>query len=318
MRPGLADNNVMAVVPHLNESDRYLYYFLRTVDLSDVSRSTTVPSVRKGDIDDLEIPLPPLAEQKVIADKLDTLLAQVENTKVRLERIPQILKRFRQSVLAAAVSGRLTEEWRGANKTENIVAQLDSFNSFRKQFLKVRGKKGWSLELDKFDLPENWSWIENHNLAEDSRSAICAGPFGTIFKSKDFREEGVPIIFLRHVKEEGFNQRKPNYMDAEVWEELHQEYSVFGGELLVTKLGDPPGECCIYPESLGVAMVTPDVLKMNVDSNVANKNYIKHFFNSPISKRMIADAAFGATRLRFCLKSRLSCIAQCRPASPWL
>jgi type I restriction enzyme S subunit len=53
--------------------------------------------------------LAPLAEQKVIADKLDTLLAQVENTKARLERIPKILKRFRQSVLAAAVSGRLTE-----------------------------------------------------------------------------------------------------------------------------------------------------------------------------------------------------------------
>ncbi|HAC28680.1 MAG TPA: type I restriction endonuclease subunit S, partial [Marinobacter hydrocarbonoclasticus] len=59
--------------------------------------------------------LPPLAEQKVIADKLDTLLAQLENTKARLERIPQILKRFRQSVLAAAVSGRLTEEWREQN-----------------------------------------------------------------------------------------------------------------------------------------------------------------------------------------------------------
>src|SRR5690606_2200373 len=60
----------------------------------------------------ITLPFPPLAEQKVISDKLDTLLAQVETTKARLERIPQILKRFRQSVLAAAVSGRLTEEWR--------------------------------------------------------------------------------------------------------------------------------------------------------------------------------------------------------------
>jgi len=58
-------------------------------------------------------PLPPLAEQKAIAEKLDTLLAQVESTKARLECIPKILKRFRQSVLAAAVSGKLTEEWRG-------------------------------------------------------------------------------------------------------------------------------------------------------------------------------------------------------------
>jgi type I restriction enzyme S subunit len=68
--------------------------------------------VPKDFVSGYELPLPPFAEQKVIADKLDTLLAQVENTKARLERIPKILKRFRQSVLAAAVSGRLTDEWR--------------------------------------------------------------------------------------------------------------------------------------------------------------------------------------------------------------
>ncbi|WP_339800766.1 restriction endonuclease subunit S [uncultured Marinobacter sp.] len=71
--------------------------------------------VPRAFVESFPIALPPAAEQKVIADKLDTLLAQVENTKARLERIPQILKRFRQSVLAAAVSGRLTEEWREQN-----------------------------------------------------------------------------------------------------------------------------------------------------------------------------------------------------------
>ncbi|MCC5796303.1 MAG: restriction endonuclease subunit S [Methylophaga sp.] len=67
----------------------------------------------KGDLETFDFLLPPLAEQKVIDAKLDTLMANVETTKARLERIPQILKRFRQSGLAAAVSGRLTEEWRG-------------------------------------------------------------------------------------------------------------------------------------------------------------------------------------------------------------
>ncbi|HEA9474839.1 TPA: restriction endonuclease subunit S, partial [Escherichia coli] len=52
--------------------------------------------------------LVPFAEQKIIAEKLDTLLARVDSTKARLEQIPQILKRFRQAVLAAAVSGKLT------------------------------------------------------------------------------------------------------------------------------------------------------------------------------------------------------------------
>lgn len=61
----------------------------------------------KDDLAAFNFALIPIAEQKVIADKLDTLLAQVDTTKARLERIPQILKTFRQSVLAAAVSGKL-------------------------------------------------------------------------------------------------------------------------------------------------------------------------------------------------------------------
>lgn len=82
-------------------------------DVSGVGGSLTRAQPKK--VANFSVPVPPLAEQKVIADKLDTLLAQVDSTKARLERIPQILKRFRQSVLAAAVNGRLTEEWRGTS-----------------------------------------------------------------------------------------------------------------------------------------------------------------------------------------------------------
>lgn len=57
-------------------------------------------------------PLPPLNEQKRIVEKLDSILPKVKDTKKRLQKIPAILKKFRQSVLAAACSGRLTEDWR--------------------------------------------------------------------------------------------------------------------------------------------------------------------------------------------------------------
>ncbi len=134
LKPGLADNNVMAALPDIKESNRFIYSFMRTVDLSDISRSTTVPSVRKGDIEEIVLSIPPLAEQKAIADKLDTLLTQVETTKARLERIPKILKTFLQSVLAAAVSGKLTEEWRGnpdlisweSVKLDQIVEKIEA------------------------------------------------------------------------------------------------------------------------------------------------------------------------------------------------
>ncbi len=61
------------------------------------------------------IPLPPLSEQYRIVAKLDALMEKVESNKRCLDKIPALLKRFRQSVLAAAVSGRLTEDWKEKN-----------------------------------------------------------------------------------------------------------------------------------------------------------------------------------------------------------
>ncbi len=68
--------------------------------------------VTKGVFENTEIALPPLPEQNRIADKLDRLLARVDACRERLDRVPALLKRFRQSVLAAATSGELTREWR--------------------------------------------------------------------------------------------------------------------------------------------------------------------------------------------------------------
>jgi type I restriction enzyme S subunit len=60
------------------------------------------------------LPVAPSAEQRRIADKLDTALARVDAVNERLARVAPLLKRFRQSVLAAATSGRLTAEWRAS------------------------------------------------------------------------------------------------------------------------------------------------------------------------------------------------------------
>lgn len=120
------NGNAMALDGQLDDfvGVKLLYYGLKARGLRDTISGSAQPQITGQGLRDVYIPLPPLAEQKVIADKLDSLLAQVETTKARLDRIPKILKRFRQSVLAAAVSGRLTEEWR-AGKT--LDAKKDLF-----------------------------------------------------------------------------------------------------------------------------------------------------------------------------------------------
>lgn len=74
------------------------------------------PNISGKIIEDIDINLPPLPEQQYLSQKLTALLDEVVQTKQRLEAIPALLKQFRQSVLADAVSGRLTEEWRENNE----------------------------------------------------------------------------------------------------------------------------------------------------------------------------------------------------------
>ncbi len=87
--------------------------------------------VTKGVFENTLVLVPPLPEQKRIADKLDALLARVDACRGRLDRVPGILKRFRQSVLAAATSGELTREWREERGLEGEwpVVDLESVAS---------------------------------------------------------------------------------------------------------------------------------------------------------------------------------------------
>lgn len=91
---------------------RYVEAFLNSFDYKGYVSGTTRLKLTQASMKEIPIPLAPYSEQKRIADKLDAVLARVDICRQRLNRVPVILKRFRQSILAAATSGKLTEDWR--------------------------------------------------------------------------------------------------------------------------------------------------------------------------------------------------------------
>lgn len=82
---------------------RYHSYFFQTKyyrdTISDLAGGVNINNIRKEHLENLEFPLPPLPEQERIVAKLDKLFAQHEKIKKALDRIPQLLKTFRQQVL---------------------------------------------------------------------------------------------------------------------------------------------------------------------------------------------------------------------------
>ncbi|AAN57235.1 restriction endonuclease subunit S [Shewanella oneidensis MR-1] len=275
-RNGLADNNVMAVVPNYTEMDRFIYYFMRTVNLSDVSRSTTVPSVRKGDIEELVISYPPLAEQKVIADKLDELLGQVESTKARLDAIPAILKSFRQSVLAAAVSGKLTEKWRDRNNSE-MVHGGELYSLAKKHHLKFYGKKYKApepLDLRMLEtLPQGWVYGVVSHLVEPG-SEIMYG----IVQPGPKLDEGIPYVRGTDIQNGQILVHQLMKTSPEIAKK-YERATLSGNDILLGIIRAT--KVAIVPDELKGANITQGTARLRVFEGVLTYKYLAIYLESP-------------------------------------
>lgn len=97
---------------------------MRQVDLGALSSATTVPSVRKSDLVQLPVLLPPLPEQRRIVAKIESLQARTRSARASLEAVGPLLDQFRRSVLAAAFRGDLTADWRAAHPDTEPASEL--------------------------------------------------------------------------------------------------------------------------------------------------------------------------------------------------
>lgn len=105
----------------------FLHQYLKSEKQTfiDKGKGGAQPNISQTVLKAHPFPLPPLPEQKRIVTKLDGLFEHLEKLNSRLDRIPVLLKNFRQAVLTQAVTGKLTEEWRIGKELEMHV--LDDF-----------------------------------------------------------------------------------------------------------------------------------------------------------------------------------------------
>ena len=118
-----------------------------------------------------QVYIAPINEQKRIVTKLDAIMPRIDSVKERLEKVPTILKRFRQSVLTAAVTGKLTEKWREEHpEVESAEVLLERIRKereerYKKECAKAK-KKGkrkpkYTVPKKQYQLSEvGLSWID--------------------------------------------------------------------------------------------------------------------------------------------------------------
>ena len=150
--------------------------FLKNAE-SKMTGSVGQKRVPKSFVETFTIPLPPLKEQKRIVAKLDAIMPRIDAVKERLDKVPGILKRFRQSVLTAAVTGKLTERWREEHpEVESAEVLLERIKDFRIRnaenarelnSVKKNYKEGYERLQNKepqYSLPDTWKYCEINSI----------------------------------------------------------------------------------------------------------------------------------------------------------
>lgn len=149
------NQQINSIIPSTKILHKFLYHQLCTIKpwLESESSATTVSIINKGRFSKAPVLVAPLAEQKVIAEKLDDMLCKVERIKTRLERVSQDLRQFRQSILVAAVRGMLTEDWRKTRRGESkkIVELLKKCNSHK--------SKPFAPSEPPYEIDKTWTWV---------------------------------------------------------------------------------------------------------------------------------------------------------------
>jgi len=244
---------------------------------------TTVHSIRFADLKNWRIPVPPSTEQTRILDRVAELLQQVNAARARLERVPEILKRFRQAVLAAACSGRLTDDWREVQR----VSQSSEVT--------VSSTGTESLP----SLPIGWVWRPLKDLGTDGVSPVQTGPFGAQLHRSEFVTEGVPVVAVGNLTGTSFTRSALYYITQTKSEQLRR-YNVFAGDVLFARSGATLGKVCVAPSYIRDWRMTGHILRLRIDQRILLSEVAFYALSAaPAVREQVSGNIRGVTRPGF-------------------
>ena len=245
-------------------SQHFLKYFLQSqhfyIQIDSAKTGSAILNYGPSHLKTMSIIVPPIIEQKGIVEKLDKLLSRVNTAKTRLDKIPQTIKRFRQSILTAAVSGELTKDWRLMNQ--------------------IKG---------------NWTEITLDKLVP--KGGVFDGPFGSHLKTNDYVEKGVRVIRLENIGHLKFNSEKYRYISNTKYETL-KKHTVYENDIVFSSFIADEIRACKLVDLNETAIAKADCFCIRPLEKIIIKDYLLLQLVSDKSYNQLIKNIHGATRPR--------------------
>jgi type I restriction enzyme S subunit len=221
-----------------------------------VKHAVNQSSINQHDVREVECRLPPLPEQRRIVEKIEALLEQVNRAKGRLERVPLLLKRFRQAVLAAACSGLLSGE------DGNVEGPYEFLPS----------------------LPSGWRWLTAEEVCE--RVVDCHN------KTAPYAASGIRLLRTTNIRGGGLVLDDARYVTPETYKFWSRRCPPQPGDVLFTREA-PMGEAALIPPGMTVCMGQRMML-LRANPNIIDKEFLLLAVQGPHVMKYAEHVAVGS------------------------
>jgi type I restriction enzyme, S subunit len=237
------NQDLRALTPYAGISSKYIARYLALATnrvLDDCSKDgTTVNSIEVSALERLMFPLAPLAEQRRVVARVDSLFAEIAEGEAALVGARKGLDKFRRALLKAAVTGELTKDWRDANLASETGSDLLARIACRRAS-NARGRRAIAPPPDTSlfpPLPEGWAWAMLGNLLGHLTSG-----------SRDWAEyydRGSKVfVMAQNVRPGRYNHSYVKYVDPPDHLKDVERSRIQRDDLLVTIVGANTGDVC--------------------------------------------------------------------------
>lgn len=193
----------------------------------------------------------------------------------------------------------LEEQGKIVNRIEELFSELDSAVETLKKTKEQLAVYRQSVLKEAFKKYETSKKVPVTELVVDEKYALAIGPFGSNLKVSDYTNNGVRLVFVKDIRN-SFSSETTKYISEAKATEL-TPHCVYQGDLLITKMGDPPGDCCIYPYA-DRGVITSDCIRIKVDETKMDKMCLLLYIHSAYGKKQIKGMTQGVAQKKISLE----------------
>jgi len=271
---------------------KYLFYFLMFTrgDLASLGKGATQKNISQTVIKAFPFVLAPQTQQARIVAEIEKQFSRLDEAVANLKRVQANFKRYKATVLKAAVEGKLTEDWRKQHpEVEPAEKLLERILAERRAEWNGKGTYRDPEAPEDHDLPKlppGWIWATSLQVFKEVKDGTHDTP--------KYQEKGVPFITQKHIKPAGLVFSDFKLISEVDHEQFYRRSNPERGDILVSMIGVNRGQSCIVSTDAIFSIKNVGLFKPNCF--LTSNKFLQLYFSSLVGQKLILRSSKGGAQ----------------------